>query len=103
MTLRIPAKVLLHVWSYDFYDMTLSTRKQRRHMINTVHEFSRIVFHQQSFVTFRITGCFSGVSVVPGELKMYNYYMYNLAMYCFLLFSSYQKGVFTKHKLYIDL
>ena len=35
MTLRIPAKVLLHVWSYDFYDMTLSTGKQRRHMINS--------------------------------------------------------------------
>ena len=35
MTLRIPAKVLIHVWSYDFYDMTLSTGKQRRHMINT--------------------------------------------------------------------
>ena len=34
MTLRIPAKLLLHVWSYDFYDMTLSTGKQRRHMIN---------------------------------------------------------------------
>ena len=34
MTLRIPAKVLLHVWSYDFYDMTLSTGKQRCHMIN---------------------------------------------------------------------
>ena len=33
MTLHIPAKVLLHVWSYDFYDMTLSTGKQRRHMI----------------------------------------------------------------------
>ena len=33
MTLRIPAKVLLHVWSYDFYDMTLSTGKQRCHMI----------------------------------------------------------------------
>ena len=33
MTLRIPAKVLLHVCSYDFYDMTLSTGKQRRHMI----------------------------------------------------------------------
>ena len=32
MTLRIPAKVLIHVWSYDFYDMTLSTGKQRRHM-----------------------------------------------------------------------
>ena len=30
----IPAKVLLQVWSYDFYDMTLSTGKQRRHMIN---------------------------------------------------------------------
>ena len=34
MMLRIPAKVLLHVWSYDFYDMTLSTGKQGRHMIN---------------------------------------------------------------------
>ena len=33
MTLRIPAKVLIHVWSYDFYDLTLSTGKQRRHMI----------------------------------------------------------------------
>ena len=38
MTLRIPAKVLLHVWSYDSYDMTLSTGKQRRHMINSVSE-----------------------------------------------------------------
>ena len=36
MTLRIPVKVLLHVCSYDFYDMTLSTGKQRRHMINDV-------------------------------------------------------------------
>ena len=34
MTLRIPAKVLIHVWSYAFYDMALSTGKQRRHMIN---------------------------------------------------------------------
>ena len=34
MTLRIPAKVLLHVRSYDIYDMALSTGKQRRHMIN---------------------------------------------------------------------
>ena len=33
MTLRIPAKVLIQVWSYNFYDMTLSTGKQRRHMI----------------------------------------------------------------------
>ena len=37
MTLRIPAKVLLHVLSYDFYDMTLSTGKQRRHMINKIN------------------------------------------------------------------
>ena len=35
MTLRIPAKVFIHVWSYDFYDMTLSTRKQRGYIINT--------------------------------------------------------------------
>ena len=25
MTLLVPAKVLCNVWSYDFYDMTLST------------------------------------------------------------------------------
>ena len=25
MTLRLHAKVLLHVWSYDFYNMTFST------------------------------------------------------------------------------
>ena len=31
MTLRLCAKVLLHVWSYDFYDMTLSTEEQQRH------------------------------------------------------------------------
>ena len=36
MTLRIPAKVLIHTWSYDFYDMMLSTGKQRRHMIKDV-------------------------------------------------------------------
>ena len=36
MMLRIPAKVLIHVWSYNFYDMTLSTGKQRRHMINCI-------------------------------------------------------------------
>ena len=41
MTLRIPAKVLLHVCSYDFYDMTLSTGKQRRHMIKYVHIIRR--------------------------------------------------------------
>ena len=27
-------KSVITVWSYDFYDMTLSTGKQRRHMIN---------------------------------------------------------------------
>ena len=37
MMLGIPAKVLLHVCSYDFYDMTLSTGKQRRHMIKKTY------------------------------------------------------------------
>ena len=42
MTLCIPTKVLIHKLSYDFYDMTLSTGKQRRHMINdnNMFEFS---------------------------------------------------------------
>ena len=39
MTLLIPAKVLLHVWSYDFYDMTLSAGKQRRHMIKQLKSY----------------------------------------------------------------
>ena len=33
MTLCVRAKVLFHVWSYDFYDTTLSTELQRRHVI----------------------------------------------------------------------
>ena len=32
MTLRIRAKVLLHVWSYDISDMMLSTEYKRCHM-----------------------------------------------------------------------
>ena len=35
MTLRASNQVSCNVWSYDFYDMTLSTEKQQRHMINT--------------------------------------------------------------------
>ena len=49
MTLRIPAKVLIHVWSYDFYDKTLSTGKQRRHMIN---EFLCLRFLTVTIVTY---------------------------------------------------
>ena len=33
MTLRASNQVLCNVWSYDFYDMTLATEYQRRHMI----------------------------------------------------------------------
>ena len=40
MALRIRAKVLFHVWSYDFYDMTLSTEYQRRHFIKSMPPFS---------------------------------------------------------------
>ena len=44
MTLRLCAKVLLHVWSYDFYDMTLSTEKQRCHIIKCIFLMNEIVF-----------------------------------------------------------
>ena len=33
VTLRVHAKVLLHVWSYAFYDAS-SFEKQRHHMMN---------------------------------------------------------------------
>ena len=40
MTLRIPAKVvLIHVWSYDFYDMMLYTGKQRRNTLKILISF----------------------------------------------------------------
>ena len=54
MTLRIPAKVLLHVWSYDFYDMTLSTGKQRRHMINRFFLSFNECFFSGKFYIFLI-------------------------------------------------
>ena len=38
---NLMVKCNLHVWSYDFYDMTLSTGKQRRHMINCFPTNSR--------------------------------------------------------------
>ena len=30
----VRAKKLLHVWSYEFYDITLISEQQQRHMIN---------------------------------------------------------------------
>ena len=56
MTLRIPAKVLLHVWSYDFYDMTLSTGKQRRHMINAILKVFPIQMHRRPMLTLSKIG-----------------------------------------------
>ena len=34
--LRLRTKVLLHMWSYDFHDTTLSTEWQQRHMIKNI-------------------------------------------------------------------
>ena len=51
MTLRIPAKVLtlIHVWSYDFYDIG-NMGKQRRHMIRqnikNYHQFTTPKIYQ---------------------------------------------------------
>ena len=38
MTIPIRAKVLLYVWSYDFYDMTLSTEKTAMSYDNLKYE-----------------------------------------------------------------
>ena len=43
MMLRVRAKVLLHAWSYDFYDTTLSTEKQRCHIIKFVNSMFKYV------------------------------------------------------------
>ena len=51
MTLRIPAKVLIHVWSYDFYYMTLSTGKQRRHMINIYKIYQNVSTENFRFIS----------------------------------------------------
>ena len=55
MTLRIPAKVLIHVWSYDFYDMTLSTGKLRRHMINLPIWVLRCITCMNALVPYSLT------------------------------------------------
>ena len=39
MTLCASNQVLCNVCSYDFYDIMLSTEKQRRHMINSIVAF----------------------------------------------------------------
>ena len=57
MTLRIPAKVLIHVWSYDFYDMTLSTGKQRRHMINDVIHWKTLTSYDNKDLQLCILLC----------------------------------------------
>ena len=50
MTLRVRAKVLLHVWSYDFYDMTLTTESQRHYMISKI----TAVMSSHKFITYDI-------------------------------------------------
>ena len=37
----VRAKMLLHVWSYVFYDTTLFTEQQRRHMIKIIMSDNR--------------------------------------------------------------
>ena len=52
ITLRVRAKVLLHVWSYDLYDTTLSTEQQRRHAMNLFIYFLIFIFiFRRIFIT----------------------------------------------------
>ena len=56
MMLRVRAKVWLHVWSYDFYDMTLPTEKQRRHMIKmNMHLINIIMLYAATNVATNVT------------------------------------------------
>ena len=63
MTLGITAKVLIHVWLYDFYDVTLSPGKQRRHMIKNVMT-TRVLTVLREYVTSLTT------SVTTMQLKI---------------------------------
>ena len=62
MMLRIPAKVLLHVWSYDFYDMTLSTGKQQRHMI--IHNYRSYILNKHFSL------CIVGKSIASKDITV---------------------------------
>ena len=44
MTLRIHVKVFLHVRSYEFYEITLSTEEERRNMINMFYVITNYKF-----------------------------------------------------------
>ena len=70
MTLRIPANVLLHVWSYDFYDMTLSTGKQRRHMINDSSVQEEQTFYQYMIVEYKRNNSWMSTGVIQELMTM---------------------------------
>ena len=63
MTLHIAAKVLIQVWSYDFYDMTLSTGKQRRHMINIFSQVLTILSTVKEKIKHKSTCLFVCIEV----------------------------------------
>ena len=51
MTFHVRAKMLCNVWSYDFYDNTLPTEQQRRHMIKKLYK----IYHHKSGILVSIS------------------------------------------------
>ena len=54
MTLRASNQVLCNVWSYDFYDTTLATELQRRHMMKFDLTLKKIKFSVSFILLFAI-------------------------------------------------
>ena len=65
MTLLVPTKVLLHVWSYDIYDTTLSTAYQLRHMIFFLYKSIR--FRVASGLRVKLASCNSALNPLPSR------------------------------------
>ena len=54
MTLHECTKMLFNMWSYNFYDMTLSTEQQRLHMINYDVVYTYICLHLRGYLIHEV-------------------------------------------------
>ena len=81
MTLRLRAKVLLHVWSYDFYNTTFSTGKQRRHMINNF-----IIISITFVFFFTVIFFFSFFYFIFDDFFLFINFFFNLDLYFHLFY-----------------
>ena len=80
MTIRMCAKVLLHVWSYDFYDTTLSTDyciKAVPYTVNSRALTGEKACINKGFLVLLMHRKLTFSMIVPGPLKLFRHTPFN--------------------------